>query len=40
MRLQNFEMNQNTFGGVLTACGGVTDFQEGKQVHAYIIRTD
>ncbi|XP_020207849.1 putative pentatricopeptide repeat-containing protein At1g68930 [Cajanus cajan] len=40
MRLENLEMDQYTFGSVLTACGGVMALQEGKQVHAYIIRTD
>lgn len=40
MRLENFEMDQYTFGSVLTACGGLLALQEGKQVHAYIIRTD
>ena len=40
MRLENLEMDQYTFGSVLTACGGLMALQEGKQVHAYIIRTD
>ncbi|KAK7247300.1 hypothetical protein RIF29_42181 [Crotalaria pallida] len=40
MRLEKLEMDQFTFGSVLTACGSVTALQEGKQVHAYIIRTD
>ena len=40
MRLENLDMDQYTFGSVLTACGGVAALQEGKQVHAYIIRTD
>ncbi|XP_057743423.1 putative pentatricopeptide repeat-containing protein At1g68930 [Arachis stenosperma] len=40
MRLENLEIDQYTFGSVLTACGGLMALQEGKQVHAYIIRTD
>ncbi|KAK4263662.1 hypothetical protein QN277_029046 [Acacia crassicarpa] len=40
MRLETLEMDQYTFGSVLTACGGLLALQEGKQVHAYIIRTD
>ncbi|XP_028803503.1 putative pentatricopeptide repeat-containing protein At1g68930 [Neltuma alba] len=40
MRLENLGMDQYTFGSVLTACGGLLALQEGKQVHAYIIRTD
>lgn len=40
MRLENLEMDQYTFGSVLTACGGLLALQDGKQVHAYIIRTD
>lgn len=40
MRLEKLEMDQYTFGSVLTACGGAMALQEGKQVHAYIIRTD
>ncbi|XP_027359144.1 putative pentatricopeptide repeat-containing protein At1g68930 [Abrus precatorius] len=40
MRLENLDMDQYTFGSVLTACGGVMALQEGKQVHAYVIRTD
>ncbi|KAI4357942.1 hypothetical protein L6164_001856 [Bauhinia variegata] len=40
MRLEGLKMDQYTFGSVLTACGGLLALQEGKQVHAYIIRTD
>ncbi|MED6149141.1 hypothetical protein PIB30_059626 [Stylosanthes scabra] len=40
MRSENLEIDQYTFGSVLTACGGLMALQEGKQVHAYIIRTD
>ncbi|CAL0313444.1 unnamed protein product [Lupinus luteus] len=40
MSLEKLEMDQYTFGSVLTACGSVMALQEGKQVHAYIIRTD
>ncbi|CAK8561690.1 unnamed protein product [Lathyrus sativus] len=40
MALEKLEMDQYTFGSVLTACGGVAALQEGKQIHAYIIRTD
>ncbi|KAK2354814.1 Putative pentatricopeptide repeat-containing protein [Trifolium repens] len=40
MTLENLQMDQYTFGSVLTACGGVMALKEGKQVHAYIIRTD
>ncbi|KAK7262976.1 hypothetical protein RJT34_30559 [Clitoria ternatea] len=39
MRLENLKMDQFTFGSVLTACGGVVALREGKEVHAYIIRT-
>ncbi|KAM0983721.1 hypothetical protein ACFX2C_011229 [Malus domestica] len=40
MRLQGLSMDQYTFGSVLTACGSLSALEEGKQVHAYIIRTD
>ncbi|XP_022149106.1 putative pentatricopeptide repeat-containing protein At1g68930 [Momordica charantia] len=40
MRLEGLCMDQFTFGSVLTACGGLLALGEGKQIHAYIIRTD
>ncbi|XP_068333926.1 putative pentatricopeptide repeat-containing protein At1g68930 [Pyrus communis] len=40
MRWQGLSMDQYTFGSVLTACGSLSALEEGKQVHAYIIRTD
>ncbi|KAL0005830.1 hypothetical protein SO802_013391 [Lithocarpus litseifolius] len=40
MRLQGLDMDQFTFGSVLTACGGLLALEGGKQIHAYIIRTD
>ncbi|KAG6574022.1 putative pentatricopeptide repeat-containing protein, partial [Cucurbita argyrosperma subsp. argyrosperma] len=40
MRTEGLGMDQFTFGSVLTACGGVLALGEGKQIHAYIIRTD
>ncbi|GMH26196.1 hypothetical protein Nepgr_028039 [Nepenthes gracilis] len=40
MRLEGSKLDQFTFGSVLTACGGIFALNEGKQLHAYIIRTD
>ncbi|KAF5445785.1 hypothetical protein F2P56_034809 [Juglans regia] len=40
MRSEGLDMDQFTFGSVLTACGGLLALEEGKQIHAYIIRTD
>ncbi|KAL6349812.1 hypothetical protein AAG906_001699 [Vitis piasezkii] len=40
MRLAGFAMDQFTFGSVLTACGSLLALGEGKQIHAYVIRTD
>lgn len=40
MRLQGLSIDQFTFGSVLTACGALVTLKEGKQIHAYIIRTD
>ncbi|KAM5567524.1 putative pentatricopeptide repeat-containing protein [Rosa sericea] len=40
MRSEGLGMDQYTFGSALTACGGLLALQEGKQVHAYIVRTD
>ncbi|GER31891.1 pentatricopeptide repeat-containing family protein [Striga asiatica] len=40
MRSNDVSMDQFTFGSVLTACGALSASREGKQIHAYIIRTD
>lgn len=40
MRLNGFSADQFTFGSILTACGGLLALQEGKQIHAFIVRTD
>ncbi|KAG8382994.1 hypothetical protein BUALT_Bualt05G0137700 [Buddleja alternifolia] len=40
MRLKGLDMDQYTFGSILTACGGLLSSREGKQIHAYITRTD
>ncbi|GAV59076.1 HLH domain-containing protein/PPR domain-containing protein/PPR_2 domain-containing protein/DYW_deaminase domain-containing protein, partial [Cephalotus follicularis] len=40
MGLEGLTMDQYTFGSVLTACGGLQALEEGKQIHAFIIRTD
>ncbi|XP_075485340.1 putative pentatricopeptide repeat-containing protein At1g68930 [Primulina tabacum] len=40
MRLTGFDMDQFTFGSILTACGGLSASREGKQIHAYVNRTD
>ncbi|KAK9191520.1 hypothetical protein WN943_020133 [Citrus x changshan-huyou] len=40
MRLEGLAMDQFTFGSVLTACGGLLALEEGKQIHAFIIRND
>ncbi|KAM6548273.1 hypothetical protein CsatB_019949 [Cannabis sativa] len=39
MRSEGLTMDQFTFGSVLTACGGLLALEEGKQIHAFIIRT-
>ncbi|GMN67329.1 hypothetical protein TIFTF001_036388 [Ficus carica] len=39
MRFEGFTMDQFTFGSVLTACGGLLALEQGKQIHAFIIRT-
>ncbi|OVA04074.1 Pentatricopeptide repeat [Macleaya cordata] len=39
MRLEGLPIDQFTFGSVLTACGGLLALEQGKQIHAYIIRT-
>lgn len=33
-------MDQYTFGSVLTACGSLSCTEQGKQIHAYILRTN
>ncbi|KAL0430036.1 UNVERIFIED_CONTAM: putative pentatricopeptide repeat-containing protein [Sesamum radiatum] len=40
MRFKGLNMDQFTFGSILTACGGLSASKEGKQIHAYMIRTD
>ncbi|KAL8533544.1 hypothetical protein ACS0TY_009804 [Phlomoides rotata] len=40
MRFKGLNMDQFTFGSVLTACGGLSALKEGKQIHAYLTRTD
>ncbi|KAA8529287.1 hypothetical protein F0562_033914 [Nyssa sinensis] len=40
MSLEGLAIDQFTFGSILTACGGLLALKEGKQIHAYIIRTD
>lgn len=40
MMLDGFPADQFTFGSILTACGGLLALEEGKQIHASIIRTD
>ncbi|KAK6157752.1 hypothetical protein DH2020_012000 [Rehmannia glutinosa] len=40
MRCKGLDMDQFTFGSVLTACGGLLASLEGKQIHAYMTRTD
>ncbi|KAF6169109.1 hypothetical protein GIB67_038606 [Kingdonia uniflora] len=40
MRLEGLVIDQFTFGSVLTACGGLLALDQGKQIHAYIVRTD
>ncbi|XP_039141791.1 putative pentatricopeptide repeat-containing protein At1g68930 [Dioscorea cayenensis subsp. rotundata] len=39
MRLEGVGIDQYTFGSVLTACGGLLALEQGKQIHAFIIRT-
>ncbi|PON76761.1 DYW domain containing protein [Trema orientale] len=39
MRLEGLSMDQFTYGSVLTACGGILALEEGKEIHAFIIRT-
>ncbi|KAG8366503.1 hypothetical protein BUALT_Bualt17G0086800 [Buddleja alternifolia] len=40
MRFKEVDMDQFTFGSVLTACGGLLASKEGNQIHAYMTRTD
>ena len=40
MILAGFTMDQFTFGSILTACGSLLALGEGKQIHAYVIRTN
>ncbi|CAN6459662.1 unnamed protein product [Victoria cruziana] len=39
MKLESIAADQFTFGGVLTACGNLLFSEQGKQLHAHIIRT-
>lgn len=39
MILERFIIDQFTFGSVLTARGGLSSLKQGKQIHAFIIRT-
>jgi pentatricopeptide repeat protein len=39
MRFQGIAIDQYTFGSILTACGALSALEQGKQIHAYIIRT-
>ncbi|XAR65332.1 hypothetical protein NMG60_11009417 [Bertholletia excelsa] len=40
MRSQGLIIDQFTFGSILAASGALLALKEGKQIHAYIIRTD
>ncbi|KAE8719240.1 putative pentatricopeptide repeat-containing protein [Hibiscus syriacus] len=40
MRIEGLAVDQFTFGSMLTGCGGLMALKEGKQVHAFIIRTN
>ncbi|XP_044954490.1 putative pentatricopeptide repeat-containing protein At1g68930 [Hordeum vulgare subsp. vulgare] len=39
MRAEGVGIDQYTFGSILTACGALAASEEGKQIHAYTIRT-
>lgn len=39
MRAAGIRIDQYTFGSILKACGGISALREGKQIHAYIVRT-
>ncbi|XWS23038.1 hypothetical protein CRYUN_Cryun29cG0087300 [Craigia yunnanensis] len=40
MTIEGLAMDQFTFGSMLAACGGLMALEEGKQVHAFVIRTN
>ncbi|XP_010551347.1 PREDICTED: putative pentatricopeptide repeat-containing protein At1g68930 [Tarenaya hassleriana] len=40
MKMEGLAMDQFTFGSVLPACGELSAIKEGKQIHAFIIRTN
>ncbi|XP_047308323.1 putative pentatricopeptide repeat-containing protein At1g68930 [Impatiens glandulifera] len=40
MRLEDLPIDQFTFGSILTACGSLASIKQGKQIHAYVIRTN
>ncbi|KAF7132570.1 hypothetical protein RHSIM_Rhsim09G0119800 [Rhododendron simsii] len=40
MRSEGLAIDQFTFGSILTACGILLALKEGKQIHAYVIRTN
>lgn len=40
MRSEGLRIDQFTFGSILTACGALLALKEGRQIHAFIIRTD
>ncbi|CAH8363791.1 unnamed protein product [Eruca vesicaria subsp. sativa] len=40
MKMEGLTMDQFTFGSVLPACGGLGAIEEGKKVHACVIRTN
>ncbi|KAJ0989679.1 hypothetical protein J5N97_008035 [Dioscorea zingiberensis] len=39
MRFEGVGIDQYTFGSALTACGSLLALEQGKQIHAFIIRT-
>ncbi|KAK4357952.1 hypothetical protein RND71_023562 [Anisodus tanguticus] len=39
MRFEGLPIDQFTFGSILTACGGLQAIEEGKQLHAFMVRT-
>ncbi|GAA0157283.1 hypothetical protein LIER_14586 [Lithospermum erythrorhizon] len=40
MRFVGCDIDQFTFGSTLTACGGIMAVKEGKQIHAFVIRSN
>ncbi|XP_068643943.1 putative pentatricopeptide repeat-containing protein At1g68930 [Aristolochia californica] len=40
MCLEGSPLDQYTFGSALTACGSLSALEQGKQIHAYVIRSD